>query len=162
MSNATRPTTVARHRPRAVAATAGVLAFLGVSAVAGGASMAGGVGAPPRDWLQGIPVIDSWVVPGLVLGVGFGLGSLATAYGLVRKPRVSWLRPIERLVRHHWSWPATIALGLGQVGWIGLELAFLPQPSMLQAVYGTVGVVLILLPLHPSVRGYLAVRAPRA
>ena len=82
MSNATPSTTVAHRRPRAVTATAGVLTFLGVSAVTGGASMVAGVGAPPRDWLPGIPVIDSWVAPGLVLGIGFGLGSLATAYGL--------------------------------------------------------------------------------
>jgi hypothetical protein len=50
-------------------------------------------------------------------------------------------------------------LGLGHVAWIVVELVYLPQVSALQAVYGTVGVALLLLPLNPEVRGYLAVDA---
>jgi hypothetical protein len=46
---------------------------------------------------------------------------------------------------------------LGQVAWIGLEVAYLPELSVLQAVYGSVGFALLLLPLLPSVREYLSV-----
>jgi hypothetical protein len=145
------------RRPAPVLATVGVLLFLGVSALAGGAAMvAGGGAAPPDEWLDRIPLIDGWTVPGLVLGVGFGLGSLVAAYGMLRRPRWPWLRFVERLTRHHWSWIATVLIGLGHVVWIGLELAYLPEPSALQAVYGAVGVALLLLPLAPSVRAYLA------
>jgi hypothetical protein len=160
MSNSTRAVRTAARRPPAVTATAATLAFLGVTAVGGGAAMVSGVGAPPRDWLAGIPVVGSWLVPGLVLGLGFGVGSLVTAYGVLRRPRWGWLRPVERRAGHHWSWIATIVLGLGQTLWIGLELVFLPRPSALQAVYGAVGVALFLLPLHPAVRRHLAVPAP--
>jgi hypothetical protein len=148
------------RRPVTVTATAGVLGLLGLSAAAGGAAMLSGVGdvAPPRDWLDAIPVIDSWLVPGLVLGVGFGLGSLVAAYGVLRRPRWAWLSPVERLSGHHWSWLATVLIGLGQVVWIGLELVYLPEPSMLQAVYGVVGVALVLLSLHPAVRRHLALQ----
>ncbi len=38
-----------------------------------------GNGYLPHRWLDRIPVIDSWLVPGFVLGVGFGVGSLVTA-----------------------------------------------------------------------------------
>lgn len=146
-----------RHRPAAVNVTIGVLAFLGVTALAGGVAMIFGLGAmPPRDWLAQIPLIDSWVVPGLVLGIGFGLGSLFTAYGMLRLPRWRWLSFVERPTHYHWSWIATILLGLGHVAWIALELIYLPQPSILQAVYGTVGVALLVLPLRSAVRGYLA------
>jgi hypothetical protein len=109
-------------RPVAVWATTGALAFLGVSAVAGGAAMLTGAGgaAPPREWLADIPVVDSWVLPGLVLGVGFGLGSLLTAYGVLSRRSWAWSHPIERVVGHHWSWLATLLLGLGQVIWISL------------------------------------------
>jgi hypothetical protein len=148
------------HRPTTVWITVGTLAFLGVTAAAGGVAMVLDIGAaPPDDWLRSIPLVDTWVVPGLVLAVGFGLGSLLAGYGMLRRPRWAWLRPVERLTRHHWSWAATILIGLGHVAWIVLELAYLPEPSALQIVYGGVGGALALLPLHPAVRGYLAAGA---
>jgi hypothetical protein len=143
------------RRPAAVLVTAGVLVLLGVSALLGGMAMLTG-GAPPEGWLDDIPMIDSWVVPGLVLAVGFGAGSLVTAYGVLRRPRWAWLEPVERGVGQHWSWLATTVLGLGQVVWIALELVFLPESSFLQAGYALVGLVLLLLPLSPRVRDDLA------
>jgi hypothetical protein len=79
--------------------------------------------------------------------------------GRPRRPRWAWLLPVERLTRHHWSWIAAIALGAGQIAWIVIELIYLPQLSALQAVYGGVGVALLLLPLQPAVRGHLTAGA---
>ena len=123
-----------------------------------------GIGAPPDTWLDEIPVIDSWVAPGLVLGIGFGAGSLVASYGMLRRSRLAWLGSVEQLTRHHWSWIATILIGLGQVAWIAIELIYLPELSALQAVYGSVGVVLLLLPMNSAVRRYLGpnpTRRPR-
>jgi hypothetical protein len=118
--------TTTAHRPTAVRSTVGVLVFLGISALAGGVALVLGVGAaPPADWLDEIPLIDSWVVPGLVLGLGFGVGSLLAAYGMLRRPRWAWLGALERLTRHHWSWIATIGIGVGHIAWIVLELIYL-------------------------------------
>jgi hypothetical protein len=141
--------------PRPVIAMIGVLWFLGITASAGGAALILGAAQPPTDWLDGIPVVDSWTVPGLVLGLGFGLGALLVGYGAWRRPRWHPLTPIERLTGHHWAWAGTLLLGLGHVAWILLELVYLPQPSMLQAVYGAVGLALLALPMLPAVRGYL-------
>jgi len=137
-------------------ATAAVLTFLGVTAVAGGLAMVSGAGgaAPPREWLNGIPFIDGWLLPGLVLGLGFGIGSLLTAYGLLRQPTWRALRPVEAATGHRWPWLATVLLGLAQIVWISLEVGYLPELSILQAVYGVVGFALLLLPLTPSVRRY--------
>ena len=112
-----------------------------------------GAVAPPDDWLDRVPVIDSWAVPAVVLGVGFGLGSLLTAFGVAYRPR--WPRFTERLTHRHWSWYATVLIGLGHLVWIALELVYLPATSVHQAVYGAVGVTLVLLPLHPDMRHYL-------
>jgi hypothetical protein len=145
------------HRPAAVRATVGILTFLGVSAVAGGVALVAGVGAaPPADWLDDIPLIDSWVVPGLVLGIGFGVGSLVAAYGMLRRPQWTWLRPVERLTRHHWSWIATILIGIAHIVWIVLELIYLRETSDLQIVYGATGVALVALPMRVAVRRDLA------
>jgi hypothetical protein len=148
------------HRPAATWTTAGVLAFLGVSAAAGGVAMLSGYAAPDA-WLDAIPLIDSWVLPGLVLAAGFGAGSLLTAWGVVRRPRWRLLRPLERRTGHHWSWTATLLIGLGQLAWIGLELAYLPEMSALQAVYGATGAALAVLPLTRPVRADLRTGEPR-
>lgn len=157
------PSRTTHHRPTAVLVTIGLLVFLGVTAVLGGVALVlDGGAAPPEDWLDRIPVIDSWVLPGLVLGTGFGVGSLLTAYGVLRRPGWTWSRWAERLTGRHWSWLATILIGLTHIAWIAVELVYLPQTSALQAVYGFVGVALTLLPLHPTARRYLAAPAPAA
>lgn len=154
-------TTVARTarapRPPAVRITIGLLAVLGISGVFGGLELTMGFAkgsALPEEWLADIPLIDSWFVPGLVLGIGFGLGSLVAAYGLLARPRWGWLGWVVRATGHHWSWLATIALGVGQAVWILLELIYLPEASWFQAVYGPIGVALALLPLRASVSRY--------
>lgn len=42
---------------------------------------------PPISWLDEVPVVDSYLIPGLVLGVGFGVVSIVTTYGMIRRPR---------------------------------------------------------------------------
>ncbi len=145
---------VPRHRAVSVRVTMILLFFLGFTALAGGVALVFGVAgsmAPPVAWLESIPLVDSWVVPGLVLGIGFGLGSLLTGYGVLRRPHWGWAGAIERMTRHHWSWLATILIGAGHVIWIALEVLLLPELSILQAVYGPLGLALMLLPFLPSV-----------
>jgi hypothetical protein len=146
-----------------VVATIALLVFLGLTALAGGIELTFGIWATdsfPTDWLDRIPLIDSWLVPGLVLGIVFGLGSLVTAFGMLRRPRWLWLGSVERVTGHHWSWAATIVIGLGHVVvWILLELVYLPGVSPLEVVYGGVGVALLLLPMLASVRDDLSVDA---
>ena len=160
MSTSVSPRVRARHRrPAAVWVLAAVLVFLGVSAAGGGVAMLSGF-TPPDRWLDDVPMPGTWVIPGLVLAVGFGAGSLVTAYGVVRRPSWSRLAGLERLVGRHWSWPAALLLGLGQVVWIALEFVYLPESSALQAVYGTTGLLLVLLPMLPPVRRDLAGHGP--
>lgn len=146
------------HRPAAAVSIIVILIFLGFTALAGGIELAFepvAGGRPPQAWLDAIPLVDSWVIPGLVLASGFGAGSLITAYGVYRRPRWAWLRPLERLTGHHWAWLATLAIGAGHLVWIGLELAYLPEPSALQVIYGAVGLALVVLSLLPRVRAHL-------
>ncbi len=149
---------VTTTRPPLVVVTITLLFFLGVTAVAGSLALIFdlGGGAPPEEWLDGIPLIDGWLVPGLVLGIGFGMGSLVAAYGWLRRPIWRWLDWLETATRHHWAWLATILIGAGHVLWIGVELALLPDPAWLQLVYGPLGLALMFLPLAPSVSRYVS------
>jgi len=147
------------HRPAAVTVTIGLLWFLAVTAAAGGIALLFGAAAPDEEWLDSVPVIDTWVIPGLVLGIGFGLGSAVVAYGLQRTPHWEWLGWLEDLTVYHWSWAATIAVGVGHAVWIGLEFAYLPEYSILQYVYGSIAIALMLIPFLPAMRRHLRITA---
>lgn len=156
MATTVRPAALT-HRPPSVTAAMLVLGFLAVTAMGGGVALiAGGGAAPPDDWLDEIPLLDSWLIPGLVLAVGFGVGAAIIAYSVLRRPPVTALGWLERWTHHHWSWTATILIGLGQVVWIGLELIFLPEFSLLEPLYGAVGLALMLLPFTAGMRAYLS------
>jgi hypothetical protein len=146
---------VTGRRPRSVTALAAVLFFLGLTAVAGGTALVIGRGAPPDGWLDRIPLVDSWTIPGLVLGLGFGVGSLFTGYGVLSGRSWWWLAGLERRTQHHWSWSAAILLGLGQAVWLGLEAVYLPALSPLQFVYAVVAVALLVSASLRSTRTYL-------
>jgi len=142
-----------------VVVTIALLFFLAISALACGVALTFSVGdegaAPPVDWLDAIPLVDSWVVPGLILGIGFGLGSLLVGYGVLTRPRWEWARFIEKPTGHHWTWLGTILIGIGHVVWLGPGLVSLPELSVLQVVYGATGLALLALPFVPTVSSHL-------
>lgn len=161
-----------RRRPLAVTVLVAVLGFLGVTALGGGIEMvlfAGGNDYLPLDMIDGVPVVDSFLLPGLVLGGVFGIGSLVGAYGVARRPvlaRAAWL---ERRTGRHWSWTLTVALGVGFAAWMALEWAWLGTPWaadataaeqlttwVLYGIYDTVALLLLVLPHVASVRAHLA------
>lgn len=148
MQSVTEPNAVVdapTRRPASEWAAIALLAFLGVTAIGGGIALVfgtpGGL-APPTEWLNELPIVDSWLLPGLVLGVGFGVGSLLIAYAVLRR----WDR----------AWLGVLIIGLGMVAWIGLELVYLRGFSWLQAVYGPLGLVLVGLAWWPPLRDSLA------
>jgi hypothetical protein len=82
-----------------------------------------------------------------------------TAYGLLRRPRWTWLDWVTRATGHHWSWAATILLGFGLIAWIVLEIAYISDRSWLEGAYAAVGAALLLLAAIEPTRRYLAPRA---
>jgi hypothetical protein len=142
--------------PGQVLAVEILLFFLGVSAVAGGVGLIFADEMFPAGWIDEIPIVTTWLVPGLVLGIGFGIGSLVVGFGMVRRWRWVWLGFLERWTGEHWSWAATLAIGFTHMVWIGLELIYLPSYSFLQVIYGAVGLALFMMPWHMTVRRALA------
>ena len=155
MTSLGHPMTRSATRPPLVTGAVVVLSFLGLSASGGGVGFFADIGMRDPNWLEEIPLVVNWAVPGLVLGVGFGVGSLVAAYGLIRRPHWSWLRWLEDLTGHHWAWFATLALGLGMMTWIGLQLVWLDF-NALHAIYGSIGITLTAIPFARSFRDYLA------
>ena len=124
---------------------AGALGFVGITAVAGGVEMVlfpeGNVFVK-SEWLDSLPV-DSYRLPGVLLGVGLGGGSLVTAFGLRRRPRWALLSGVEQATGRHWSWAGTGLMGAALAGWILLEVALIPERSVIETIYGAIAVGLL-------------------
>lgn len=103
----------------------GLLAFGAVSAVAGGVLgvVVNGAGVPLR-YLEGSP-FDSFVIPGLLLGVVVGGTQSVAALALVRRHRLALL--------------GSAIAGVGMIVWIFVELAMMLEYSFLQTLYFALG-----------------------
>lgn len=91
-----------------------------------------GAGVPHR-YLDGTP-FDSFVAPGLILGVVVGGTHAVAAFAVYRRDRVGAL--------------AAAVAGFGMMIWIFVELAMISEFSWLQVMYFAIGlceVVLVLL-----------------
>ena len=109
----------------------GALTLLGIGAIGGGmtlvASPDGSVAGLETSLLAGSPFPD-YLVPGVVLGGLFGIGSLVVAGMGVRR---SWLAPF-----------LAFAIGCAQMIWIGVELAVIRDFSFLQPTCFAIGLVI--------------------
>jgi hypothetical protein len=105
--------------------------FGAISAIAGGllGVFVNGAGVP-LSYLRDTP-FDSYMVPGLLLGVVIGGTQLAAVILLQR--------------RHPYGLAAAVVAGFGMIVWIFVELAVISEYSPLQAVYLGVGVAELLL-----------------
>lgn len=116
-------------------------AVLGTSALVGGAMLvldpSGRSLSIPLSYLEGNPFTD-YLVPGAILFVVFGVGSVVVLYGIAR-----W---------RDWVWFGAVGLGGAQVVWIVVELFVIGELQPLHVVYGGLGAALVFLALRSSVR----------
>lgn len=157
--------TVQPSRPAGLRWLIGCLMFLGVSALFGGFLL---VGNPSGAWLhmplwvlQYSPFSD-FLIPGLILGTVFGLGSLGAVLALWRRPAWPPGTALTRFTGMHWAWSAAVAVGLGQIIWITTQILMVRGVDGLQALYGSLGVLIVVLACLPGVRRYLALNAGQA
>lgn len=130
-----------RDRPTSVLVLAGLHVLLGIRGVLGGGQFivdpTGGIVGVSTSMLAGTPVSD-FLVPGIVLFVGFGVFPLAVASGLVRG--------FDR------AWIASLVVAVGLLGWVVLEGVLMGFGERLQYPNAIQAVVMGLLSLLPSVR----------
>ncbi len=150
-------------RPSSLGWLLGCLAFLGVSAAFGGIVLTlnptGTWLQLPRSILQFSPFHD-FFIPGLILGVVFGIGSFATLLALWFRPAWPLGTALTRFTGAHWSWSAALAIGLGQLIWIVTQMLMVRGADWLQFVYGGLGLLIVLLAFQPGLRRYLALNTP--
>jgi hypothetical protein len=147
MISATQPASIpqpARNPARWVCL--GLLAFLGLGALAGGVALVakpdGSVMHLPLSYLEGSPFPD-FLVPGLILGGLFGVGSYVVAW-------LGWrnTRPAPFLA---------FAIGCAMMIWIVVELAIIKDLSFLHPLFFCVGLAIAAMAVPwgwPTFRGW--------
>ena len=152
------------QRPRAVWLLIGLLWFQGLGAVGGGATMladtSGAAAGLTPDLLARTP-FTTYLWPGLLLTIGLGITALVLAIGMTRTPRWPGVHRLELATGHHWTWAGSIALGIGLMAWIVVQVLLIER-AWLQPVMFLVGAALVGLPLLPSVRRHLTPAQPAA
>jgi hypothetical protein len=110
--------------------------FLALSAFAGGIQLIEGAYAPPANLLAGSP-FDSYVIPGLALGLIVGGSALFAAVFLIRKSRFALL--------------ASVAAGLIIMFFEFVEVLVIGSPAgpafILQVFYFGLGIVIAVVSL---------------
>jgi hypothetical protein len=105
------------------------------------------------DLLAGSPFCD-YFLPGILLFLINGLLPLSAAIGLlINRPKMP-LSLLPFWKNRHWAWSLALASGAGLVVWIGVQILMLGYWSdfPIQAIFGGLGIVILLLTLAPPVR----------
>jgi hypothetical protein len=144
-----------RSQPFSLRLLLGCLAFLGVSAAFGGivlvVNRTGGLIGMPVSLLRFSPFHD-FLIPGLILGIVFGIGSFAAILALWFRPDWSLGSALTHVTGEHWTWSVALVIGLGQVIWIVTQMLMMRGVSVLHFLYGGLGLLIVFLTLDPGLR----------
>jgi hypothetical protein len=139
------------------------LVLLGVSAAFGGFLLVIDPSGARMQWslalLEHSP-FENFLIPGLLLGIVFGIGSFLALLALWFRPTWPLGTAITRFTGEHWSWSVAFTIGLGQVIWIVAEVLMVRVASWLQPVCVTLGVLIVLLTFEPGFRRSFALEKP--
>jgi hypothetical protein len=101
-------------------------------------------------------------VPGILLIVLWGFGSLVTLLALWLRPQWAWLNRLTQWTHEQWAWTLTVALGLALAAWLIVQLVTLPAVAPIQYVLFGLASLLVLLPMLPGMRDYYELREQHA
>lgn len=107
-----------------------VLLFTGIGALAGGIPLildpSGETMGFSLKLLHGSPFAN-YLIPGILLFVVIGIGTLAAAFVLWRKPEISWI--------------TTMTAGTALIIWILVQVSIIGYASILQPIFFIIGVL---------------------
>jgi hypothetical protein len=146
-------------RPLGLRVLLGCLAFLGISAIFGAIMLVpdptGAMIGMPISLLEFSPFQD-FLIPGLLLGIVFGIGSFAAILALWFQSTWAFGTALTHLTGEHWSWSAAFMIGIGQVIWIVTQVLMMRGVSVLHFLYGGLGLLIVFLTLDANLRRSLS------
>jgi hypothetical protein len=107
----------------------------------------------PLSMLEDSP-FSSFLVPGLILLVFLCLFPFITLYGLIKLPKWNWCEKLNMYKDKKWPWTFSIYFGIILVCWIIVEEAMIGGGHLLQTIYSSLGVAIIIFTLIPKTIRY--------
>jgi hypothetical protein len=146
-----------KKRPGTVILLYILQAFLGVGAIGGGLMLlidpSGEMMGMPTSVLERSP-FDSFIVPGILLFLVFGVLPLVVLYGLYKKPDWGWAAPLNPFKSLHSAWTFSLYIGFGQIIWIMVETYMMNAVSLVHIFYTSLGLLIQAVTLLPPVQKY--------
>lgn len=134
-----------------------LLFFQAVSALYGGISLvfdpSGALLKMGPEMLGNTP-FNSFLIPGLILGLLFGIVPLLLIYPLLAQPHWRWTRKLNIYKNRYWAWTVSLYVGLGLIIWNGVQVAMIGGGTGIQIFYGAIGLLIVIFTLWPSMMKY--------
>jgi hypothetical protein len=151
-------------RPRALKILIALEAVFGIVGLASGIPLvydpSGKTMGLSSDLLERTPVGDFLLV-GLFFMAFYGVLPLLASYGLMTKKRWTWTDILNKWTGELWGWTASALVGVILLLWIAFELltmGFLSgSGGVLQIAMASLGVVMLALAAHSSVRASMRI-----
>lgn len=108
----------------------------------------------PMSMLENSP-FSSFLFPGLILLVFLCFFPSLTLYGIIKSPNWNWCEKLNIYKDRKWPWTFSLYFGIILICWIIFEEALIGGGHVLQTIYSSLGVLILILTLLPkTIRHY--------
>jgi len=108
---------------------------------------------PAGEWLKGTPFAD-FLIPGIILSILLGVYPGLIIYGLLRRVSWKWAEAVNLHKEQYWANTHALYLGIMLIIWIDVQVYFIGYGHFIQTIYALKGLLITILALWPSIRGY--------
>ena len=150
-----------KYRPFAVYILCLLMFFQAVSGIFGGIALV----IRPDGYILHMPVsslngsaFHNFLLPGICLLIFLGVAPGLTAWGLFSKPKSRWFGYFNIYTNRHWAWAYSLYIGIMLIFWIDIEVVVIGCGSILQIVFGLIGLITIILALLPRVMKHFKIK----
>jgi len=97
---------------------------------------------------------STFLIPGFILLVVFGIVPLFVLYGLIRRPESKILGRLNPFKELHHSWAFSLYIGFAQIIWIMVETYLINAVEVIHVFYMSLGLGIQVVTLLPGVQRY--------
>jgi hypothetical protein len=134
-----------------------LLVILSIGAFFGGITLLirpdGSLLKMPVELLANSP-FRSFLIPGLILIIIFGIFPVFVIYGLIKKPENRFFNRLNLIYDYHFAWTFAIYIGIGQIIWINIQTLILNSVDILHTIYSSLGILIVCIALLPQTRNH--------
>ena len=107
----------------------------------------------PESMLENSP-FNSFFIPGMILLVLLGIFPAIIVFGLLRLPDWRFCEKLNVYKDKKWPWAFSVYFGIILICWIIVEEAMIGGGHLLQTIYSSLGILILIISLLPKTMKY--------